>query len=61
VIGAIDIGGTKMAVGIVDENGKVLSKLESPTDAHLGYANGLERMIGMLRETARNAAVEISG
>jgi glucokinase len=46
---------------MVDDTGRVLSKLESPTDAHLGYANGLERMIGMLRETARNAAVEISG
>jgi len=61
VIGAVDIGGTKIAVGIVDESGKVLSKLESPTDAHRGYANGLERMIGMLRETARDASVEISG
>jgi glucokinase len=61
VIGAVDIGGTKIAVGIVDESGKVLSKLESPTDAHRGYANGLERMIGMLREAARDASVEISG
>ena len=59
MIGAVDIGGTKIAVGIVD--GKVLSKLESPTDAHRGYANGLERMIGMLRETARDASSEISG
>lgn len=61
MIGAVDIGGTKIAVGIVDESGKVLSKLESPTDAHRGYANGLERMIGMLRETARDASSEISG
>jgi glucokinase len=61
LIGAVDIGGTKIAVGLVDDTGKVLSKLESPTDAHLGYPNGLERMIGMLRETARDAGVEVSG
>jgi glucokinase len=35
--------------------------LESPTDAHRGYSDGLERMIGMLRKTARDAGVEISG
>jgi glucokinase len=61
VIGAVDIGGTKIAVGIVDDSGRVLSKRESSTDAHRGYANGLERMIAMLRETARDAGAEISG
>ena len=61
VIGAIDIGGTKIAVGIVDDAGKVLSKLESATNARGGYANGLQRIIGMLRETAREAGVEIGG
>jgi len=61
VIGAVDIGGTKIAVGMVDDAGRVLSKLESPTDAQRGYSRGLEQMIGMLRETARVAGVEISG
>jgi glucokinase len=61
VIGAIDIGGTKIAVGMVDDSGKVLSKLESPTDAPGGYANGLRRMIEMLRRTSREAGEEISG
>ena len=61
VIGAVDIGGTKIAVGMVDDTGRVLSKLESPTDAQRGYSHGLKRMIGMLRETARVAGVEISG
>jgi glucokinase len=61
LIGAVDIGGTKIAVGMVDDTGKVLSKLETPTDAHQGYSNGLERMTGMLRESARIAGVEISG
>jgi glucokinase len=61
VVGAVDIGGTKIAVGMVDDTGRVLSKLESPTDAQGGYSHGLERMIGMLRETARAAGAEISG
>ena len=43
MIGAVDIGGTKIAAGIVDDAGRVLSKLESPTDATRGYSNGLER------------------
>ena len=61
MIAAIDIGGTKIAVGIVNESGVILSKLETPTDAHRGYAKGIERVVSMLRETARNAGVEISG
>jgi glucokinase len=61
VIGAVDIGGTKIAVGMVDNSGKVLSKLESPTNAEAGYFNGLSRTDAMLRETACIAGVEISG
>ncbi len=61
MIGAVDIGGTKIAVGMVDDTGRVLCKLESPTDAYRGYRDGLKRMIGMLRETARVAGAEISG
>ncbi len=59
-IGAVDIGGTKIAVGMVDANGRVLSKMESPTDPD-HYADGLDRIAAMLRDTARNAGVEISG
>ena len=61
MLGVVDIVGTKIAVGIVDDAGRVLSKLESPTDAHRGYANGLERMISMLRAAARDAGAKISG
>ena len=37
MIGAVDIGGTKIAVGMVDDDGRVLSCLECPTDADRGY------------------------
>ena len=61
MIGAVDIGGTKIAVGIVDDDGKVLSKLESPTDAHRGYAFGLGQVSRLLRETSRVAQADLTG
>jgi glucokinase len=60
MIGAVDIGGTKIAVGVVDETGKVLSRKETPTDPDR-YAAGIEWIDGGLRESARAAGVEISG
>jgi len=61
VIGAVDIGGTKIAVGMVDDGGAVLAKLESPTAGERGYADGLGRITAMLRHVAHKAGVEISG
>ena len=61
VTGAVDIGGTKIAVGVVDDDGKVLSKAESPTDAARGYGDALARIVEMLRRTSREANAEISG
>src|SRR5258708_25038353 len=60
MIGAVDIGGTKIAVGMVTESGQVLARKESPTDA-ASYANGLATIVGLLRETAQIASVEITG
>jgi glucokinase len=61
VIGAVDIGGTKIAAGIVDDRGKVLSRVECPTDAVRVYSSGLAQMIRLLRESAQIASVELSG
>jgi len=36
MIGAIDIGGTKIAAGVVDHGGRVLAKLEQPTAPDAG-------------------------
>jgi glucokinase len=60
MIGAVDIGGTKIAVGMVDDNGHVLSRRQAPSDPQ-SYANGLEAIADMLCETARKAGVEITG
>ena len=60
-IGAVDIGGTKIAVGIVDEDGRLLSKMETPTAAAETYANGLKLVADMLWDAARAACVAITG
>src|SRR5437660_12605152 len=61
MIGAIDIGGTKIAVGQVDDQGQVISRLESPTDAARGYGAALDRIAKMLQETARRNGGEMRG
>lgn len=60
MIGAVDIGGTKIAVGMVTESGQVLARKELPTDA-ASYPHGLATIVGLLRETAQIASVEITG
>jgi glucokinase len=60
MIGAVDIGGTKIAVGVVDDNGKVLSRLQAPTDPQR-YSDGIELIAHMLRQAARNAGAELTG
>jgi len=61
MIGAVDIGGTKVAVGIVDDQGKVLSSSESPTGPDSEYAPGLDMIATMLKDAAGRGGVELSG
>ena len=61
MIGAVDIGGTKIAVGMIDKDGKVLAGRECPTDADRGYAEALRRIIAMLRAAGQTTNTEISG
>jgi glucokinase len=61
MIGAVDIGGTKIAVGMIDEDGCVRSQMETFTDPERGYADALDRITELLHETARLAGAEISG
>src|SRR5579863_5476249 len=60
MIGAVDIGGTKIAVGIVDERGKVLARMQAPTDPER-YSEGIELVARLLREMAQNTGVELTG
>ena len=61
MIGAIDIGGTKIAAGMVDENGRIVRCMECPTDARAGFGKAIAKMASMLRQTAKEAGSEITG
>lgn len=61
MIAAVDIGGTKIAVGMVDDDGRLLKRLETPTDADLGYAKALDRIADLLRQVAHSTGAEIAG
>lgn len=51
-IAAFDIGGTKIAAGVVDEGGAILSRRECATEAKAGFAQAMERVKQMLRGMA---------
>jgi glucokinase len=61
LIGAIDIGGTKIAVGVVEPEGRILHRAECPTEPQQGFERGLQRMICLLHESARAAGVKLKG
>src|SRR5512139_145970 len=47
---AIDIGGTKLAAGVVDTDGRMLARAEVPTLASEGLEPVLGRLVGLGRE-----------
>jgi glucokinase len=61
VIGGVDIGGTKISVGMVDECGRVLARAECPTAPENGLADGVDRINAMLEETRTRAGGVLSG
>ncbi len=61
MIGAVDIGGTKIAVGMIDDEGKVQARLECPTDPDGGYSKALANIRRMLEATALTAGTQVSG
>ncbi len=61
MIAAVDIGGTKIAVGMIDSDGKVLARQECPTHPDGGYANALRNITELLRATAQTSHVQITG
>src|SRR5947208_8088126 len=61
MIGAVDIGGTKIAVGIVDPEGKLLSRFESATQADGPYECALDRTATMLRAAMASTGANLQG
>jgi len=61
MIGAVDIGGTKIAVGMVDDEGKVRAQRQCPTAPERGYVHALGNIVEMLQATAAGANTQITG
>ena len=61
MIAAVDIGGTKIAVGMVDDAGKVWSRAEAPTEAGRGYRAGLGKISQLLRTVSEGAGQAMHG
>ena len=61
MVGAVDIGGTKIAVGIVNAEGKVLRRVESATQPEGPYESALERTVAMLKEAVAKTGAKLQG
>jgi glucokinase len=61
MIGAVDIGGTKIAAGIVDADGRVLTRAQVPTNAEAGYRKAIHAVIEMLRSAEKETNQKITG
>jgi glucokinase len=53
----LDVGGSTMKAGVVDDNGRPLSSVSLPTEAHRGQEFGLERMCETIRHAVADAGV----
>lgn len=61
MIGAVDIGGTKIAAGIVAADGCVLTRSQVPTNVGAGYANALNTVVNILRSAEKATGRGITG
>jgi glucokinase len=53
----LDVGGSSMKAGVVDDAGQVLAAVHLPTEAHRGQDFGLNRMYETIREAVRAASL----
>ncbi|HEX8817492.1 MAG TPA: ROK family protein [Terriglobales bacterium] len=61
MIGGVDIGGTKIAVGVVDDHGHVLAKAECPTDVSRGFDHAMQRVQQLLAQCEQRAGGKMQG
>lgn len=55
----LDVGGTAMKAGVVDDTGKALASVSLPTEAHRGQEFGLERMCESIRQAVAAAGLKM--
>lgn len=61
MIGAVDIGGTKIAVGLIDDRGRVACRVDTATSAERGYAVALQKISEMLRTVICKTGAKMRG
>jgi glucokinase len=61
MIGGVDIGGTKIAVGVVDPSGRVLAGDECATDVQRGFDHAMRQVTTLLQQCAERAQVKLDG
>jgi glucokinase len=54
----LDVGGTSMKAGVVEESGRALSAVSLPTEAYKGQAFGLERMCETIGAAVADAGLK---
>lgn len=61
VVGAVDIGGTKVAVGLEDDDGRVIARAELPTNAEGEFSCAMQRVADLLSKSVRETGGELLG
>ncbi|MGA2004070.1 MAG: ROK family protein [Terriglobales bacterium] len=61
MIGGVDIGGTKIAVGIVDPSGGVVARNECPTDVPRGFDHAMQRVSALLHQCEEQVGAKLRG
>lgn len=61
LLGAVDIGGTKIAVGLVNENGELLAQEETPVQVELGFLAAMQRVVDILDRLMKQVGGAIQG
>jgi len=61
MIAAVDIGGTKIATGIVDAEGRVMTRAQVPTHAPAGYHRAIGSVVEMLQAAEQATGQTITG
>lgn len=56
----LDVGGTSMKAGVVDDHANVLAATSLPTESHRGQDLGLERMCETIRAAVAEAKLQMS-
>jgi glucokinase len=61
MIGGVDIGGTKIAVGVVNPSGRVLARVECATEVQRGFDHAMRQVTTLLHQCAEQAGVKLRG